>query len=611
MAAFYAWRPRSANLPRMGPHQALQNTAKSSSLWRDRRLWILIGVAALLRLAIGVDLWLHDPTTRALLSDSSYYYQWAGALSGGADFAFENPGQPFWMPPLYPYLLSVLFPSIKGMLFAQGVVGLGTLALLVRFSERLLATALSPESTRRVTLYAPVIYFENRLLGVTVALFLATLTLDLLLGLLRRPALRLAVIAGVTCGLLALIRPNTLLSIPAVAIAMYVATRTNLPTARPRLALVASFCAAALLTLAPALAKNHAAEGEWIPLTANSGVNFYFGNNPEAHGTFHAPGPEWGAIEAQRSTSIRLAEAALGRKLTHGEASDYWYDQAFEWLASNPVNAAQVVALKLADSLSSTEFGIQYNLRASREVAPTLWSAPLPFGLLLFLAALGIVRIRATQSEFKAEGLLLGSWLAAGLLGALLFFTYSRFRLPLLPTLFPLAGLGAMALFGAHKPKPKALALSALLLVQSLIPFEGTYTDHLRSHAFVDMAHAVEANAIARRETDSDKVRAEASALLMRALAITPGNKPALVMLARLLSHSDPTAALDAIERAALLPITYPLADYWLARLLIETPLPDRSDKQRAVQIAQNWLLQNGQDHDLAGDFQQLIQWAQ
>jgi 4-amino-4-deoxy-L-arabinose transferase-like glycosyltransferase len=599
----------------MGPLDAHSEGAPPVSLWRDRRLWLLVAAAAILRLIVGLDLWAHDPTMRALLSDSRYYLDWAKALAGGAEFSSEGPGKPYWMPPLYPYALAGIGASIRGMLLLQAALGLGTLVLLARLTERLFTPALGAIAARKAalwsgllwTLYAPVLFFENRLLGVTFAIFLATLALDLAIRLLSRPRLPLAIAAGVACGLLALVRPNTLLSIPAIALAILLATRADRKVLKTGLALTAGFALAALLTVAPALAKNHAAEGEWIPLTANSGINFYFGNNAEAHGTFHAPGPEWGSIEAQRQTSINLAQSALGRELTTGEAASYWYGEGLDWLAAEPAAAAKLWGLKLADSLSSTEFGIQYNLRASREVAPTLWAAPLPFGVLLFLAILGAAVLRRGGFTFRKEGLVLGAWLAAGLIGALLYFTYSRFRLPLLPALVPLAGLGAMSILGAHKPKPAALLLASALLIQSFFAFEGTYPQHLRSHAFVDMAHAVEANAIQDRESDATLVRSKALAFLDRALATIPGNKPALVMRGRLLQYSDQAGALDSLEQAYRLPIADPLADYWLARLLIETPLTERRDLTRALQIAQTWLDINGNAHALAPDFQVLI----
>lgn len=587
------------------------------SLWRDRRLWMLLAFGALLRLVVGLDLWAHDPTTRALLSDSRYYLDWATSLLGGADFDFEGPGKPYWMPPLYPLALAATGASIAVMVLVQGLLGLVTTALLVRFGEDLLGRGLGGDTARRAalasglvwTLYGPVLFFETRLLGVSLALVLAVLTLGLVLRCLRSPAAGVAVAAGLAAGVLALVRPNTLLSIPAIAILMLATLpATQTISLKARLAPAIAFCLAALVAIAPALWKNHQAEGEWIPLTANGGINFYFGNNPASHGTFHAPGPEWGSIGKQRLTSIDLASAATGEALSHGQASSYWFRQGLDYWGEEPGEAAKLVLLKLADCLSSTEYGIQYNIEASRAVAPSLWIAGLPFGALLFLAALGMATVLRVKALDRAGWLLVLAWIGAGLVSALLYFTYSRFRLPLLPALIPFAGLGLVALRSKlNRPRASALAVATVLAAVSFVPAEGDYPDHLKAHAFQDMAFAVEANAIAREATDGPAVRAEVRSFLERSLAIIPGNKTALTKMGVLHQYLDPAQALDYLEQAYRLPQEEPEAEYWLAKLLIESPTKSLQDPTRAQAILENWLLSHPKDHPKAPEFAALL----
>ncbi|MDF1797542.1 MAG: hypothetical protein P1V81_00045 [Planctomycetota bacterium] len=570
-------------------------------LLRDRRLWWLVGLAALLRLVVGLHQWSADPTMAGLLSDSLYYQAWATDLAGGADFAGEGPGLPYWMPPLYPRLLALVGGSVGAMLLVQGLLGLVTTVLVVALTEALLEATAERRSAALwsgllATLFAPVIFFEGRLLGASLATLLATAALLLLargfvaLTPERRPRLAWLAAAGLVTGLLALVRPNTLLAVPAVAAWLLVrGRRSGLPLTRS-LPAAALFGLAALLPLLPALAHNHAAEGELIPITANGGINFHFGNNPSAHGTFHAPGPEWGSIETQRSTSLALACEAEGRPLTPGEASRYWFDRGASWLADEPGAALRLWGLKLADSLSSTELGIQYNLAAARHRAPSLWLLPIPFGALLLLAALGWSR-RDDQRP-GARGLC-EAWLAAGLASALLYFTYSRFRLPLLPALLPLCGLGMVRLL-ARRVSPLALGAGLLLLVASFVPFEGSYPRHLESHAYSDMAGALEATPATRPE------RAE---LYARALELVPGNKPAALGLAvtRIEAAAElpvetpagtsaAAAALAALEAAAAIPVDFPSAEYQLAHFLANWPDPGIADRPRALAIVRAWL---------------------
>src|SRR5262249_23687647 len=157
----------------------------------------------------------------------------------------------------------------------------------------------------------------------------------------------------------------------------------------------------------------------------------------------------------QRDTSLAVASRALGRPVLEAEASSWWARRALEWIASEPLAALRAAGLKLADSLSSTEYEILYPPGAARWRAPLLWVACVPFGALLGLAALG------WGAALRGRGLLV-AWLAAGLGAGVLFFTYSRFRLPALPALMPFAGAGAVRALGWARggARPAAAALA-------------------------------------------------------------------------------------------------------------------------------------------------------
>ena len=243
------------------------------------------------------------------------------------------------------------------------------------------------------------------------------------------------------------------------------------------------------LGVLPSLARNWS-ESEPVLVSANGGVNFWFGNNDAARGTFIAPGSEWGAIDRQRATSMAVAAEALGRRVGEREASAYWFGRGRAWLAENPGAAAKLWGRKLADTLSSTEFGIQYVPSAHRSASLALWLPLVPFGVLLALAALGW-----SGEARRAE---LVGWLVAGLAASLLYFTYSRFRLPLLPALLPFAGRGAARLVDLVRARrrPEGVGLAAagfalLLAAQSFVPFEGSLPRRQRANAFADMGERV------------------------------------------------------------------------------------------------------------------------
>jgi len=582
-------------------------------LLRDRRLFALLALGALLRLWIGLDVRAGDPTATALLSDSDYYMDWAAALRGGPAFAAEGSTLAYWMPPLYPHVIALLGGGLGAVLVFQGLLGLLTTALVVALGERMLSTRPTPGAPdaeldargRRNaallgglvwTLYGPLIFFEGRVLGAALATALATLGL-LLAAVWRdrhvegRSGWLALMASGLVLGLMVLTRPNTLLALPVLTVwvlwlsrgARREATGLDWPAALGR---SAAFAIAALVPLLPALSHNLSATGALVPVTVNSGVNFYFANNPESHGTFHAPGIEWGSINAQRGVARAGAAEALGvDEVDDLQASSYWFGRGLDYLLEDPAGATRLWGLKLADLLSSTEFGIQYNFRAARHQAPSLWLVSLPFGALLLLAALG----------WRRTGVrLLWPWVLAGAASALLYFTYSRFRLPLLPPLMPFAGLGLLRLVSG-RVRPAPLAIGLILAGQSFLPFEGSYPRHLRSKAFVDMARA------------SDSA-VDQLALLDQALAVVPGNKPALVERALVhLRQGNAAPALADLENAAALPVDYPLAELQLASLLARSPDPDFRNVPRARAVLETWLERHDPSHPYAMEFRTLL----
>lgn len=543
--------------------------AEPRPLRRDRRAWALLGGAVLLRAVVGADVWLHEPLARELLSDPALYRRWASALAAGEAF---RPGEPYWLPPLYPHLLALAFRAglgVLGALVLQLAAGVGTTALAVALCDRTVGRRAALLAGAAWTLYAPVVFFETRLLPVNAALPLCAGALLVLCGR-SAPSPARSLASGALCGLAALARPNLLLAGPFLAAAL--ARRRGARAAGALLLGVA-------LGVLPAALRNRAECGEWIPVTANGGINFWFGNNARAHGTFHAPGPEWGSIEDQRAVALAIARRELGRDVvTDGAASAFWTRRALAWMAAEPGDALRLWGLKLADLLSSTELGIQYYLPAQRRAARSLWLPFLPFGALL---ALGVLGARGPCREARA---LLLAWLAAGVAATLLYFTYSRFRLPLLLGALPFVGAGAAraldALRGRARLGAGELGLALALLAQSFVPFEGAYPRQLCANSLVDTAGAWRARGEPER----------ARAALEEALALVPANAKALVELGRLdLARGDERAARERFARAWSVPGAFPPALYELARLSLGAADPSLRDPAGAVAALRAW----------------------
>lgn len=587
---------------------------------------VAIAFAVLVRLVVGIHLYLADPLTRGLVSDAAYYNAWAHALASGDVW---EAGRPFWMPPLYPWALGGLYAvtggAIAATLFVQALLGLAGTISFVALARRLLSPTAAHVAAWAWVLYAPLVLFENRLLAVNAALPLVlagllctVLTFERLERGARAPWT--ALVAGLCLGLACLARPNLLLGPLGLAIGGWFDLRRSGSSNAGRLTALALAAIGALAPLGVSLGANLARSDEAVLISANGGVNFWFGNNERARGTFTAPGIEWGDIFRQRDVARSGAARALEvpeESLDANAVSDHWFRRGLAWIADEPAAAAGLWARKLAANLSSTEYGIQVVPSVVRESVPSLWLMPLPFGLVLALAVLS--RGRGVRYRWALVG-----WIVAAQIAALAYFTYSRFRLPWYPALVPFAAAGVEALLlrraakGAGDDAPPAPDLSdprhpnamtwilalAILLV-SYAPTEGSYPDALRSNACVDTALAWE-----QRGTEQiDEVRRRARprpdafaeierstrerrrAWLERALAITPGDAKALDELARLeWQEGDERAAAELLERALSTGVDFPPARRRLALLRFDAIDGAVRDPARGREVLEVWL---------------------
>ncbi|MFT5285378.1 MAG: tetratricopeptide (TPR) repeat protein [Planctomycetota bacterium] len=560
-----------------------------TDLLRDRTVQGLLLLAVVVRLVIGINIWNADPLVQVPLSDPAYYHIWASALSQGEGF---RDAAPFWLPPLYPWVLGALYRivgiSIGVVVLVQGALGLLSTALLMLASHRTLGRRAAIAAGALWTFYAPVVFFETRLLPVNLAILLGLVALNLLIRFEQNTAksspssggLLLPTIAGLFIGFASMARPNLLLTAPLVAGALLLSKTHRAARFKGSVLVLVGL----LIGLAPSTFENYSRGGELIPVTANGGVNFWFGNNEHARGTFHAPSAEWGSIGTQRDVSIGIASQALGaaQPVSEAEASSWWFARGRQFIFDSPSAALRLWGLKLADTLSSTEFGIQYFPAAIRRLAPSLWVGCLPFGLIL---ALGIIGLSSKFRPSNSGATVLIAWLIAGLSASLLYFTYSRFRLPILIAWMPFAGNGLIVIFDAFKGRERLPTLrtliASMLLGISFVPFEGGYPRLLEANTLLDAGLAAGQLGDASRSIE----------LVESSLELVPVNPRAETELGKLLlALGKEQQALPHFELAWRMPGAYPPALFELCRLLVGAESPAVSDPARAVELMRVWL---------------------
>ncbi|HEX7284172.1 MAG TPA: glycosyltransferase family 39 protein [Vicinamibacterales bacterium] len=379
---------------------------------------IFVVAIALRLLAIGElgDL----PLSRTPQLDSAAYLSWARAIV--ADWSYW-PAYPEHASG-YPYFVATvlaMFDSLTAVRVAQAVLGSIGCVLTARVAARTLTpSAFLPAGLLQAT-YAPLIYLETAILAEALFIFLLTASLDLITGAGRHRYRWL--IAGAVLGAAIVVRPTAMVLLPAYAIVAWRSQRERF------LSLVGATVAGLSILVAPVVVQNWRVSG--LPMVqAYGGMNFYLGNRPTGDGAARArPGGEWDALEG----------AASRAGSTRNDQDRYYLSRAFEEISVRPIASVQLLGSKLMWTLQDEEIRDTHSYYFFRETMPLLQYLP-SFGLLLALAVVGLA-VRTPPSRWWLFG-----YFMAMLLSVVLLVVGTRYRMPLVPALFPFAGAGIAAL---------------------------------------------------------------------------------------------------------------------------------------------------------------------
>jgi tetratricopeptide (TPR) repeat protein len=448
---------------------------------RESRVWLFVALALTFLIRLWFVLGMRGnpfSTIGPQMLDSYYYHRWAIDIISGEFWGSEV----FFLRPLYPYQLALVYA-----IFGQHI-------LAAQLVQVLFATAscfLLYDTTRRIFGRHPAIFasfgfamtgilvfYTGTLLyvGTTVLLSLLFLWLILIAG----KRIWLWVAAGVCFGLLVICRPEVLLVLPFVLVWLWRrgAGTTLTPTlslqgrgrgsARGLVAMV--FVALAVIAIVPV--RNYVVARDPVLFTAHSGINFYYGNNPAADGTWQSTRElEKGSgfsLERLKETSRTIE----GRTVKPSQASAYWTAQGLKFITHHPVAYLRLLGRKLLLFLSNYEVPNDYYPEIALATSLPLRLAFVNFGLLLALGVVGMVWAWPRRGQALPAYL----FVAVYLVSALLFYVLSRLRAPVIPFLLMFAGYGLSELVDAFCQRRAARAVIgvavalAVYLVSGLIP---------------------------------------------------------------------------------------------------------------------------------------------
>jgi len=455
------------------------------------------------------DALFHDYWARALVSDD-----WSPPAE------LPNPyidSVPFVRPPGYPYFLAAVYKitgqSYLGARLVQMVLGLVNCWLAFLLGRVLFNRAVGLILAGFGACYWGLIYYEGELHA---PVLLVTLSLTFLLVMaqwLERPAIWRALLAGILLGLLALVRPNTLLFVPVAAGWMWWLIRRDGSGVRalvPAVVLIVS----AMAVIAPATIRNYLVADDLVLISANGAINLYIGNNDTSDGvTTRIPDLQawtgesgWSCFSYDKV--VQGISESEGRSMKYSEISRYFWKRGLDYITSYP---SRFTALNMRrGALFWGPAEVSNNKAIAFEKSNSRVLDPIPgFPVFLALSLLGggllLVDRRKTASAPESQLVrashvgpltaLAGLYILTIFLSFLPFLAAARFRISVVPIVFVFGAYGVYrlgALIGqrAWGRALKILAAGVALFLLSNHSFTEYHSDRSWWHTDRALAYA-------------------------------------------------------------------------------------------------------------------------
>ena len=249
-----------------------------------------------------------------------------------------------------------------------------------RLGERLFGTRAALAGVWVGACYPLRIFFEAETLDVTLFTFLFLLATWRIWQAIEEDAPALVFFAGLLYGAAALIRPNVLIALPFIAAGRAFAFRVGWKRL-PALGVAGALGVA--LAISPAAIHNWRAEGAFMPVAANGGVNFFLGNERGATGlTPVPPGLRW---EQTMIRPLRAGQFSLSAQ------DRWWYARAAEEIRAAPGRWLRLLGTKTVLFLNAAESSNNKALGHFTAVSFPVRHYRWWFGALVCLALAGLV----------------------------------------------------------------------------------------------------------------------------------------------------------------------------------------------------------------------------
>ena len=402
----------------------------------------------------------------------------------------SNMDHGFFMDPLYGYFLGGIFYLFGDNLFVPRLIQVladSLSALLLCLIGRKLWSPSAGLIAGLIYAAYPVCWFYSlTLLKTTFTTNYAILFSFLLIIVLERQNLKNWFMFGILTGIGVYLRGNLILLLP---FTMFLPIINRKDSWRVSIRMSAGYVFGAAIILGSVGVINKVDSNQFSMLPSTGGITLYGANNPENLAGENS-NPKFITKSHPADLFIQYkaeAEQRLGNILSNSEVSAYWRSQAVKYWFSSPTVLPSLMWHKFRHLISHSEIANNQSLDIAARFAPMLLPQ-IPFFSLILAAGLPGLLL-AIRKDSRVFALL--PVVGVVVVTTLIYFSSSRFRLPLVPILI-LGGAYLMSnyWFGAVNYKKSVLVAVVALIFFISFYIDGPPSNVLQQEINLALAHA-------------------------------------------------------------------------------------------------------------------------
>lgn len=405
-----------------------------------------------------------NPLLYMPILDEAYYVNMGIKIANG--FWLGEDG-PFFMDPLYGYLLGIIFwifgDNLTTIRVLQIILDSFNVVIIYAIGKKVCSRNAGVLSALFYAIYKVAFFYTLLVLKTTFTTFFILLFMLLLFKTINGKRGVYWYLMGLFAALIVYLRANLILMAPFAIFFYWLFNRDNWrETIKNSIILFAGLAT----ILSVGFLRNFYVGGEFIAFNTQTGRLFYSSNNPEnLTGRYNVPSFSRPNPEHSETDFHREAEQRLGKALNVKEVSKYWTRETIKFLLANPKLIPVLLYHKLKGTIGNCEIPNNHSFYVSSNFS-SLSGWPLPnFTFALAFGIPGLIMGMIKRREV--------TWLYIPILTILitiiLFYTSSRLRMPVVPFLLIGAGICFSMVAGWIRQKKPKKIITLLAVIISLV----------------------------------------------------------------------------------------------------------------------------------------------